>query len=155
MTDSPLADTEITKGPFIRHCRHTLVHTHGCESGRTWMNSHHQCQRSSCLLWPYVHHQIALFSGGKNLQVVSQLRHPHKSSFCSPNHPVQIYNVQLQTLMLTAFPISLSNVLVVVPPKGYLASQQQPDQFTGPQDDRNKDVFGSAFCVFGPTPQVR
>lgn len=53
-------------------------------------------------------------------------------SFCSPHHLVQIYDVQLQTRMLTVFPISLSNALVVVPSKGYLASQHWHNQFMGP-----------------------
>lgn len=52
-----------------------------------------------------------------------------KPIFCYTHHLFQIYDVQLQTRMLTVFPISLSNALVVVLSKGYLAFQQGRNQF--------------------------
>lgn len=70
---------------------------------------------------PNVDHQIAPFEGGG---VSGGFTSRATASFVPPRHRVQIYDAQLQARMLTVFPISLSNALVVVPSKGYLASQQ-------------------------------
>lgn len=72
-----------------------------------------------------------------------------------PRHLVQIYDVQLQTRMLTAFPISLSWALVVVPSKGYLASQQWCNQFMGPPRKlETKTSAALLFCFPVPLPKT-
>ena len=84
------------------------------------------------LFSPYVDRQIAPFSRGRIYKSRRGPRHPDKTPLLSSRHLSQIYDVQLQTRMLTVFPISLSNALVVVTSKGYLAFQQGRNQFMAP-----------------------
>lgn len=100
---------------------------------------------------------IVPLSGREDLQVtpVVSIRTP-KLSFVPPHHLFQIYDTQLQASVLTAFPISLSNALVLVPSMGYLAFQHGQNQFTPPpQDHANKDLAGSSFCFVAMLLQDR